>query len=74
MYQKIFLFLLGFGLTVIGFIYIISYLNLLTIGYNFLYYVNFIIRRIECLYSVIGLILIFISINLKKGDKYELYI
>lgn len=73
MYQKIFLFLLGFGLTVIGFVYIISYLNLLTIGYNFIYYVNFIIRRIECLYSIIGLLLIYISINM-KGDNNELYI
>lgn len=74
MYQKIFLFLIGFGLTVIGFIYIISYLNLLTIGYNFLYYVNFIIRRIECLYAPIGLILIFISINLYKGEEYDIHI
>lgn len=74
MYQKIFIFLLGFGLTVVGFVYIISYLNLMTIGYNFLYYVNFIIRRIECLYSVFGLILIYISINMDKGDEYELHI
>ena len=74
MYQKIFLFLLGFGLSIIGFVFIISYLNLLTIGYNFLYYVNFIIRRIECLYAPIGLILFFISINLDEGEKYELHI
>ena len=72
MYQKIFMFLLGFGLTVIVFVYIISYLNLLTIGYNFWYYVNFIIRRIECLYAIIGLMLIYISID--KGDEYELHI
>ena len=74
MYKQIFLFLMGFGLTVIGFIYIISYLNLLTIGYNFLYYVNFIIRRIECLYAPIGLILMFISINLDRGEKYDIHI
>lgn len=74
MYQKIFLFLIGFGLTTIGLVYIISYLNLLTIGYNFLYYVNFIIRRIECLYVPIGLILIFISINIEKGEHYDLYL
>lgn len=74
MYKQIFLFLMGFGLTVIGFIYIISYLNLLTIGYNFYEYVNFIIRRIECIYSIIGLILITISINMKRGDKNELYL
>lgn len=72
MYPKILIFLLGFGLTVIGFLYIISYLNLLTLGYNFSFYVNFIIRRIECLYAVIGLILIYISI--KKGETHELRI
>lgn len=74
MYQKVFLFLIGFGLTTIGLVYIISYLNLLTIGYNFLYYVNFIIRRIECLYAPIGLILIFISINIERGENYDLHI
>ena len=74
MYQKMFLFLFGFGLTVIGLVYIISYLNLLTLGYNFLYYVNFIIRRIECLYAPIGIILMFISINLDKGEENDIYI
>lgn len=74
MLQRIFLFLLGFGLTVIGMVYTISYLNLLTIGYNFLEYVNFIIRRIECLYTVIGFIMIYISIYSWKGEDYELHI
>ena len=69
---RIFLFLLGFGLTTIGFVYIISYLNLFTIGYNFFQYVNFIIRRIECLNTVIGIILMTISIY--TGGKNELYI
>jgi len=74
MYIRILLFLFGFGLTVVGSIYIISYLNLLTIGYNFNYYVNFIIRRLECLYFVIGLIFILISIYLSEGENYELHI
>lgn len=73
MLSRIFLFLLGFGLTVIGMVYIISYLNLLTIGYNFLEYVNFIKSRIECLYTVIGFILIYISIYW-KGEHDELHI
>ena len=73
---RIFLFLLGFGLTTIGFVYIISYLNLFTIGYNFFQYVNFIIRRIECLYAIIGIVIITISLILpkKEGEKYELHI
>ena len=44
---RILLFLFGFGLTVMGLMYIIFYLNLLIIVYNFFEYVNFIIRRIE---------------------------
>lgn len=71
---KIFLFLCGFGLTVIGSIYVISYLNLLAFGYKFLEYVNFIIRRIECINLVIGIILLIISITLPGGKKNELYI
>ena len=68
---RIFFFLLGFGLMTVGFVYIILYLNLLTIGYSFLNYVNFIIRRIECYFSLIGLIIINLSIYI-KGDNYEL--
>jgi len=69
---KTFIFLIGFGLSVIGNIYIISYLNYLTIGYNFKEYVNFIIRRPECLLAILGLIMITLSIY--KGDKNELYL
>ena len=60
-------FLLGFGLMVIGCSFIILYLNLTTMGYNFLEYVNFIIRRVECYFSIIGFIIIILSIAL-KGD------
>ena len=66
---RIFFFLLGFGMMTIGFVYIILYLNLLTIGYNFLDYVNFISKRIECYFSLIGLIIINLSIYI-KGDNY----
>jgi hypothetical protein len=38
--NRFFFFLLGFGLTVIGLVYIIGYLNLLTIGYNFIEFVK----------------------------------
>lgn len=69
MILKIFLFLIGFGLTTIGFVYIISYLNLLTIGYNFLQYVNFIIRRIECLNALLGIILMWIAIIIGGKDE-----
>ena len=67
------IFLIGFGLTVIGLSYIILYLNLFTIGYNFLEYVKFIIRRIECLNFAVGVLLILLSIFYKK-KKNELYL
>ena len=62
MLVRVFLFLTGFGLTVIGCVYIISYLNLLTIGYNFLEYVNFISRQLECLYFILGIILMLLTL------------
>ena len=70
---RIFFFLFGFGLMPIGFIYIILYLNLLTIGYNFIYYVNFIIRRIECYLTIIGLIIMNLSLYI-KGDNNGIYL
>ena len=70
---RFFIFLFGFGLTVIGLSYIIIYLNLLSLGYNFLEYVNFIIRRIECLNLIFGIILMSISMFI-KGGKDELYL
>ena len=44
----IFLFLIGFGLAIIGSMYIILYLNYLTIGYTFLEYLKLISLRFEC--------------------------
>ena len=70
---RILIFLFGFGLTVIGLTYIIIYLNLLTIGYNFFDYVKFIIRRIECLNLFFGIILMLFCI-LFKGGENELYL
>ena len=72
MFLKIFLFLIGFGLTTIGFVYIICYLNLLNLGYNFLEYVNFIIRRVECINALIGIVLMILSLSI--GGKHELYL
>jgi len=71
MFIRSFIFLFGFGLSVISLSFIIIYLNLLTIGYNFLDYVNFIIRRIECLNLITGLFLIILTMI--NGGKNELY-
>lgn len=72
MLLRVFLFLLGFGLTTLGSVYIICYLNLLDIGYNFLQYVNFIIRRLECIIFIIGIILMILATTI--GGKNELHI
>lgn len=74
MIVRIFFFLIGFGLMVVGGVYMISYLNLLTIGYNFLEYVNFIIRRMECLVALVGVLMISLAIFIPGGNKYELHI
>ena len=65
--MRIILFLVGFGLSIIGFMYITAYLNYLSIGYSFLEYLKLIINKIECLLAPIGLVLLSISIFM-KGD------
>lgn len=70
---RIFVFLIGFGLTVIGCVYSISYLNLLTLGYSFLEYVQFIMKRLECLYTIIGILIIMLDLYI-PGGKNELYL
>lgn len=71
---RIFFFLVGFALLVIGLSFNILYLNLLTIGYNFSFYVNFITRRIECYYALIGFIIILLTLIIKGEKKHELYL
>ena len=73
MIPRIFIFLIGFGLTVIGFVYIISYLNLMTLGYTFLEYVQFIMKRLECLYAFMGILIMIVDIYI-PGGKNELYL
>ena len=71
---RIFFFLVGFALLVIGLVFTILYLNLLTIGYNFSFYVNFITRRVECYYSILGFIIMLLTITIKGEKKHELYL
>ena len=74
MFYKIILFFIGFLLKVIGFTFIIIYLNLMTIGYSFIEYLKYIMMRIECLITIVGIIFINISFY-KKGDrKNDIYI
>jgi hypothetical protein len=70
---RLLFFLIGFGLTVIGSVFIILYMNLMVIGYSFMEYVNFIIRRPETYYALIGFIILNLSIFIKGGRNYEFY-
>lgn len=68
---RVLFFLIGFGFSIIGFIYIIAYLNYLSIGYSFWNYLTFIMQRPECLLAIVGIVLIIISI-FKKGNNYDI--
>ena len=74
MFCRIFFFLLGFGFMVLGFMNIILYTNLMTIGYSFKEYLYFISHQLECLLAVIGFIIINMSIFIKGGGNNELYL
>lgn len=72
--MRTFFFLVGFALMVLGLSFIILYLNLLTIGYNFSFYVQFITRRIECYYTIVGFIIVLLTLTIKGDAKNELHI
>jgi hypothetical protein len=71
---RFFFFLFGFSLTLLGSMFIVCYLNLMTVGYNFKEYVNFIIRKPECIQALVGIIMTLLSIYLPQGGKDELYL
>lgn len=71
---RIFFFLLGFGLMVIGFTYIITYLNLLSFGYSFMEYLFFIAKRLECQFAMIGFLMISILILTDRREYHGLYL
>ena len=68
---KVFYFLLGFLLMVIGFFYTIVYINLISFGYNIKEYFLYLITRYECWFLVLGLLIILITLfrKEKKHDK-----
>lgn len=70
---RVFFFLLGFGFMVIGFTFIITYLNLLSQGYSFNSYLVYILGRIECLFSIIGFIIVS-AVILTRGEYDDIHI
>lgn len=71
---RFFLFLFGFSLTLMGFIFIICYLNLITIGYNLKEYFHFISSSFECMQAIIGILLMGLAMHKKKGEENGLYL
>ena len=72
MFFRIICFFMGILFTVTGFVNLVLYLNLLSIGYSFFEYVNFIIRRIEVLSLFIGMFMLFISIFYRRKNEIHL--
>lgn len=71
---RTFFFLIGFLLVVIGSTYIIAYLNLLTMGYSFVRYLAFIGTRVECLGTLLGIVLILFCVLTKGDASIDLYL
>lgn len=60
--NKIIYMLLGCLLISISNVYSFLYLNLLNMGYNFLEYLIFILKRIECLMFIPGIIILYFKV------------
>lgn len=55
--------ILGIGISSIGLMFIFLYINLLTLGYSFFGFVQFISTRFECSLFFIGLLIIAFSMK-----------
>ena len=71
MFNKIFLLLLGILLVSYSLFFIIVYLNILNMDFNLISYFLFLIKRIECLLIIPGVLLI---IYVLRKDKNEIYL
>ncbi len=56
--KKLFFNIVGCLLTIIGLISIISYLNMLDVGYSFKEYLQFITHHMECLSACVGIMIL----------------
>lgn len=64
--KKNILLILGIILTTLGIFFNIIYLNVLILGYSFLEYVQFISRRIEFYFFIIGVIILVFNFKRKE--------
>ena len=70
MLLKFFMFIIGFTLSSLSLTFLFLYLNILNIGYSFIEFINFIIRKWELYLFFIGIILMIIS--LRKGKTHDI--
>lgn len=69
----------GIFISSIGFMFILLYTNLLTMGYSFWNFVQFISKRFECLLFLIGIVLLLLSLErsiknvllLRRSSKFH---
>ncbi|WP_243300098.1 hypothetical protein [Bacillus litorisediminis] len=71
MSYRIFMLFTGFGLSVVGGISTIAYLNLLTTGFEFRDYLYYISTHIECLLLPLGMMLIWFSLYFPGVGKED---
>jgi len=71
---KMFFFFFIFIITIIGITCIITYLNLLTMGFTFKEYIEFILSRNECIIGILGIFIIITTILIKGDIAYDLYL
>ncbi|ERN52915.1 hypothetical protein A33I_14625 [Alkalihalophilus marmarensis DSM 21297] len=66
---RIFIMFVGFGFSVAGGISLLAYLNLLTLGYEFSYYMRFITTRVEFYLFILGVIMVIGSLAIPDRRK-----
>lgn len=69
---KSLIFIIGFILSSLSLTFLLLYINVLNIGYSFLDFINFILRKWELYLFFIGIILM--AISLRKEKNNDIYL
>ena len=69
---KSLMFIIGFILSSLSLTFLLLYINVLNIGYSFLDFINFIIRKWELYLFFVGIILMVISLRKEKNNDIYL--
>jgi len=63
MIKKLILYFISYIMTVVGFTFIIVYINLFSFGYNIFEYLEFIFTNYECILFFLGFVLFIILLK-----------